>query len=528
MKTCSDFEELAARACGETLSADDATALAEHVAGCVSCREFQRAVGEDDRRLEAFAEPLAVAAQRVAAATLEHMEPRRVTVREMTAPPAGRRWRRYVPAAAAVILATGLIWLTSGRSVYAQVEANLARVQSLHFTGKSLEDGKWVTAAEGWYDRALGVVERETRGEQTSMLIDDGKRQLTYSSGSKFAVESGSGDTHRLVAKLLNLLEFRKVFDGKPAGTIAIDGHTCNIYETSPSPEAKVKTRAFLDEDAKLIRGWEKFRMTDAGAWEKYRTAAVDYNVPVGKEVFKPDLPAGVVIVDAKQWEVRFALDKALETKQILGIDIAVHDIQRCDNGAIFVVVSSRPGPEVVKQYGRIDSRAGQGSTSHGDFSFGSAYQRLAGDGYRSYQPMSLARLYHNGMIIEWELLIPRGTWPQPIRELPLDVSVHTRNQLQKDIQARNDPSDKRESLAVKVPDAKVPLAELAARIHEQTAAMEGAAFQVSLDLGFEPPNADGGMMMKSKAPHAISAEEYVKAVEAAYESYMKPPYVKQ
>ena len=528
MKTCIDYEELAARGVSDTLSPAEAAALARHVGICASCGAFQRGLAEDDRRLAAFAAPMEAAAERVAAATLEGMQRRGSPTQDLTSETARHRRRRwYVPAAAAGVLAAGLIWLVQGRSVYAQLQQSLARVQSLHFSGKSLQDGKWVPAAEMWYDRTVGGVERETQGDKTSVLIDDGNHQITYSSGDKFAVESSSVDTQRLVAKLLNLEEFRTVFNGKPQGTVSIDGHSCSIYEASVPGDAKWKMRAFLDEDAKLIRGWEKLRLTDAGTWESYRTAAVEYDVPVNKALFKPDLPAGVVIIDATKWEARFALDKALVTKQVLGIDMAVHDIQRCENGAIYVVVSSRPGPEVVKKYGRIDSRAGSGALSHGDFSFGSAWKRLDGGGEQSYQPMTLARLYHNGMCIEWALLIPQGTWPQPIRELPLDFSVYTRDRLQQDLKSRNDPGFRRESLTLTIPEAKVSLADITTRIHADSLLMEKAAFQMSLDLGLEPADAKGMMAMKTAAPHAISADAYTKAVQASYEAYMEPPQVK-
>src|SRR4051794_15570826 len=101
MKTCSDFEMLAARAMCEELSPGEAAALARHVAGCVSCSDFQRSVEEDDRRLSVFAVPLTGAADRVTAATLERMQHRGAASHDRKVVAGLRRWHRYVPAAAA-------------------------------------------------------------------------------------------------------------------------------------------------------------------------------------------------------------------------------------------------------------------------------------------------------------------------------------------------------------------------------------------------------------------------------------------
>jgi len=422
-----------------------------------------------------------------------------------------------VAACIAIALGAWVVLGTATPSLYAQAVKAIEQARTVHAVGKRLQDGKMVKMMEAFYERGVGMAEYDYSEKHPFFRIDDGK-YCWRRSGNGPLVQSKSEDPAGIVKKVVRattrLLEGEENARREPAGDRAIDGAVCKQYVVLRS-DGRFRALIWIDQKDRLRR-FEK-QQPKADDWETYQTVTVEYDVRIDRSRFQVKIPPAATVVNAEQVLAGFALEKAIFKKELMGLIFAVHDLQRCDNGMIFIVCSTRPCPAVIREFGPIRSHT-DGSAVYGDFQLDGSWKRVDGK-ERYYQPIRLANLYHDGMYVQWELLHPLGAWPQPMETCELSAYVYARGKLQeKYTQAGQNWYKRFGPLAeLPLPGQAVPFGEVVGKIHADALALEPLDGQAwVIEASRQGP--DGQWTTRYRRPSELPPHQFAEEVQGELE----------
>ena len=322
-------------------------------------------------------------------------------------------------AAAAIIIVAGLIFFnTANSSLYAQVVKAMEKTRTIHAIGYSLQEGKMVKATEIWYERNVGYKMVWQHKGSEKLMIDDGQTLWNYQQGHDFAVKSKSISTERLPKEFTETSRYLDKCTKDPDKIDMIDGHPCQVYIGSyPDKPNSTRLIFWIDENLRPRRFEEKVLENDT--WKVIEHVDIEYDVDMDISTFKPDFGSHVEIIhEGKILDENFSLEKAIFTKEEMGLIFAVHEVQRCQNDLIFTVTSLRPNQNLNEKF------ASRGITAwnYGDYQFGSSYERLGLNTHRSYSPIEMAWFYRNGLVIRWTVFIPHGFEPGQVDKIKLEL----------------------------------------------------------------------------------------------------------
>ena len=343
----------------------------------------------------------------------------------------GRRW--LAAAATFVVGAAGLIafWVTMSQpqTLYAQAMEALRQARTIHVVGWAWRDGVKTQRAEVWYEQGVGVKEVTSRKGKSRIRIDNGQYEWTYHQGQEYAVRGQSRDPVGLVEEVLDPMKFLKRARRDAGGDREIDGVPCELY-VGEYPAGTKKYMVWLD-GRKQIRRYEEEELIE-GTWQPEELIVVTYDVPVDRTCFEPTFgqDVRVVVQEEVQGQI-FALDKALYTKQVMGLVFAVHELHR-EGNRLYVACSLRVPEETLEKVGR-DERSNGLSNQYGDFQLTRWGQRDQAGNWQSrpYEIDTLGRVDHDGIEFKWCVLEPKGTWEGIDKEYELCTYIYTRGKLQ-------------------------------------------------------------------------------------------------
>ena len=167
--------------------------------------------------------------------------------------------------------------------------------------------------------------------------------------------------------------------------------------------------------------------------------------------------------------------------------------------------------------------RFGRGKM-HGRFILDSSRERLPDGEERSYQPLLLAsaRQEELGLAASWDLLIPKGSWPERANDCNLSVHFYARDELALALESENQPTHEllRPLARLPLPEGAEELAKVLDSAHEDTLVLEPATPEVLLYLAAEPsstasPDGRKRWLRAGVKPSVTSREDYRKAIEA-------------
>lgn len=444
----------------------------------------------------------------------------------LAATPRNLVWASGSFAALAVFLLS-IGFFNAPKPLYAQISKAVETARSLHAVALSLEDGEWVQRAEVWYERDRGVVEREIRDEGDNTRIDNGAHQWRYNARDKIAVKSRSKDPLGAVRKLIDIERFRNQFPEKLPQSKEVDGTVCDVYRLD-NEESTWRMETWLDPKTPRILGWSKLRQDESGNWTEYQRAFVKYDVDVDPALFTPEFGPEVTVMEidtpdgsegdsASKLASHFSLEDALYQRTVYdSLIFAVHELKRVEGGLIYVVGSMRPTPETLAEIPLTSE-----SQDYGDLNISTSWKRLPDGQDRHYQPCNLATLQHDGLTVEWVILIPRGAWPSPMQTCELSAYFYARGELQK---RREDAGlDWYESVnpvvSLPLPQEETPVDAIASQIYKDGSVLSLGVWSMRLLLSGKPDSEDENTISHlAVRPEEIPAEQYRQEVHKEIE----------
>lgn len=417
--------------------------------------------------------------------------------------------------------------LNNSPGFYAQALDAIARATSVHAIGESKQDdGSWEKGMEVWYHRDFGIVEWQNRKGVTRTRIDNKQYQWRYSSDNPIVVKTRSEDPIGVIEEIFDLEKFHAIFPDRPREEITDARETFCIYSSIHGDKNRMD--AWLDRQGR-IRKWEKFKKSDSGEWDKYSIATLEYDVPIDRSRFEPSLNDNSIVKDWSKvidasalLDDLFGLKNAIYQREEFGLLFAVHDIQRLDNGSIFLRTSMRPSEKLLQELGSIRSFEGQGEFVYGDYQLDSSWKRLPDGTERYYQPYNLAYLNHNGLYAQWTILIPKGNQPETRSEVELSLYWYTREKWQERLKNNGETwySRFRPLTVLELPKSSNSWNGLLNTLYETGLQLEPAVHQ----MGFykasvpDPEGKEGHSMRMVVKPSQLSFAAFVEENRKEYE----------
>jgi len=409
-------------------------------------------------------------------------------------------------AAAVIIIASLFVTLSIPRTLYAQIAAALDDVQTLHVI-VTYQDGQQRIDSEIWYDREAGLSKFDYHNGKKFVRIYDGSHMWQYSSGNNSAVRTSHINPDYFMMELLNISPSQD-FVREPASDKFIDGFQCHLYVSSNNDNTR-QTRMWLDE-ANHVRHTDALYLRQDGSWQRSYVADFKYDIPVDRYVFLTDFGPNVKIIDAENLlEERFAPKNAIYTEESIGLTFAIHEMEQCQDGSIFVVSSVRPTDSSRQVVTQRDPRV----YNFGHFSLNPG--RYANN-KSSLPPIELAKTYHNGIEIKWYILLNCRSQLARTDECNLWAIILNCGQLERHRKA--DGLEVWKSLRPTVTLSKTyrAIGEIIEEVYSQAQILEPILATVCLDLSRERvPDPTGqsrtGKMYRQRtiAPSEISLDEY-------------------
>ncbi|GAH36607.1 unnamed protein product, partial [marine sediment metagenome] len=297
--------------------------------------------------------------------------------------------------------------------------------------------------------------------------IDDGVFLWRYTPGNDFVVRSKSiGATFHI-----GYLIFGEWPQGKavrrPEGDRSVDGVQCQMYYYT-NPENTMEIHNWV-EDAKgkkFLRLWESRRRAENGQWKPSKMGTIQYDMPIAESHFSRNFGPTVRIIDAdKIMSERFGLDKAIFTRETMGLIFAVHEVQRSENGLIYLSCSLRPTEETTERFGAL--KLDDGHKAYGDMQ---VFSISDGKICFPYKKCRLSWMRHNGIEAKSWILVPRENWPKGSQTLDLGVILITRDKLQKQRIEQGEPKQKefKPMVTLALPDKETSVEEMISRVYSQ------------------------------------------------------------
>lgn len=453
------------------------------------------------------------------------------------------KWFAPGLAACAAIVVIGLLLANGSSNVYAQATQAIEQARTVHAQYFNVIDGETVKWAEIWYEANRGIREWTKAKDGTiSERLDDGQFQWTYNSASGTAVKTKSHDPVGAVASILRPKP-NAMFDELIEKTkrlrqadIDIRGVACEAHVTEQRVfnETQLRWVLWIDDQQRGHRSEEQ-RLV-AGQWVADARCEVTYDRPLPDDRLKPQFGPSVEIVDLVD-SGPFNVKESLLQGTVLGLVLAVHEVERLGNGSVLLMWSIRPTQDTLQQFGTITPRPGARNV-YGDAVVESDWKRV-----RWVKPMEIARWTFDGIQTNWTILIPRGGWDRPIQAIDLQFSVHSRGKLQQAL--RKDGQQwyvqKFRLGELSLPEKAVPMNKVCRQVYERVAwaeaqfggqlALTGRTRSLTEEEKQEQIEHGGATTRETEkafatswhhAPSRIAPEQFIKDVEANYERLMK------
>lgn len=337
----------------------------------------------------------------------------------------GRRIRRIsFVVIGALIACLGLWWgsgtQSTGSVLYAQVKEALSQVQSIHqVVSVQTNEDDLHQVSETWFARGQGfAVIREDL-----IRIDNGTYFWNHRPGSGTASRTKSMGTDALLDQALNIREeLERQCERFAEGDRSIDRveHACyRLTFHGPGQPADLsvldfdKRRTLIFIDPKTLPTRIESQEQVDGKWKTTVVRTWEYDAPIDPTVFQPNFGDGVRVIDTDTAFERLTnVENSVHTEQRDGLIYTIHQAKRFKNGGLMIMSSVRGTDETLRKYPLTRRRIQPGlyitdgpATNHNASRQGSGHFRL-----------SLAKANHQGIDVEWRMIVPRGRQQTPHR----------------------------------------------------------------------------------------------------------------
>lgn len=335
-------------------------------------------------------------------------------------------------AAAAVLVGALIFIMNQPKALYARAMKEMRRARTLHIVVKEYRDREWFRDQDIWCDRRIGFVEKERYASGiVDVHIAGAEYEWQYRVGGKFVSKLKRYQDADKYEKLFGILQERS--KRYPGGDKLIDGVACKQHVLTDVGESKVSV--WVDREGRIR--WMECEQEDDDGVERKIDISVQYEVPLGEEMFVPEFgPDAKVVNPSELLEEKFSLDEAVFVRESVGFVFAVHELKLGEDGLKYLVCSNRLSEETRRvvssgnpwnYYGQLDLL--------GRFDSGGDFLET------SDEPILLGRMRHDGVQVDWYVLVPMGS--KAIDSGMCDVAV--------DIDTANELSKRQESLGLSV-----------------------------------------------------------------------------
>jgi hypothetical protein len=426
----------------------------------------------------------------------------------------------------AIVACLGLWWVlgwqSTGSVLYAQVRDALKQVQTIHEVATAhSDDGKTHQIAETWFARGRGF--SMVRDDQ--VRVDNGTWFWDHKKGSDTASRTKSLGTDELLDQTLNLREeLERDCERYPDGDRSIDGVPHKCYRLTFHGPVKPADLSVMDLDKRqtLIFISPKSLPTRAemlekvdGDWKTRFVRTWEYDVPVEQSVFEPQFAEGVRVIDIDEaFEQLTAVENAVHTEERDGLIYTIHQAKRFENGGVMIMSSVRGTAETLKKF-PLTRRMLQPGRYFIDGP--AANYEASPQGSESFR-LSLAKANHQGIDIEWWMMVPRGRLPNWFEDetgkVKLELGITPRGEY-----GKANHADERGvihhinwelPLEIPKPDQLPSLDDIAASVHSDLSMLKALIFPGQLNLGVK--DIAGTPTSQFGSPDEVSPEEFAKA----------------
>lgn len=426
----------------------------------------------------------------------------------------------------AIVACLGLWWVlgwqSTGSILYAQVRDALKQVQTIHEVATvQTDDGKTHQIAETWFARGRGF--SLVRDDQ--VRVDNGTWFWDHKKGSDTASRTKSLGTDELLDQTLNLREqLERDCDRYPAGDRSIDGLPQKCYRLTFHGPVKPVDPSVMDFDKRrtLIFISSKSLPTRAemlekvdGDWKTRSVRTWEYDVPVEQSVFEPQFAEGVRVIDIDEaFEQLTAVENAVHTEEREGLIYTIHQAKRFENGGVMIVSSVRGTAETLKKFPLTRRMLQPGRY----FIDGPATNYEASPQGSGFFRLSLAKANHQGIDLEWWMMVPRRRLPDWFEDkdgkVRLEVGITPHGEY-----GKANHADERGvihhinwelPLEIPKPDQLPSLDDIASSVHSDLSLPKALIFPGRLNMGVK--DIDGTPTSQFGSPDDVSPEEFAKA----------------
>ena len=415
-------------------------------------------------------------------------------------------------AAAAAVVIMGLIFLVSDgqKTLYANAVEALEQARTLHIVIKEYRDGKWFKDHEIWYDRKAGIVEEERYEGRTDMRIDNGRYEWRYASGKEFIVQLKSYQDNDVFARQCCAEWLRYNPNRVSSGDMVINGVPCDMYVLSDSG---AKVSIWVD-GKNYVRQIEQ--STELRGQKVESRASVEYDIVIDQNRFSPKFGQDVKVINPREWiEELYPLDTAIFTRKCLGFVFAVHELKACENGLKYLVCSNRLSEKTRREIG-----TGHPWTYYGQSDLFDRYDET----YSYNHPILLGRLKHDGVLINWYLLLPSNDKVRRSPGCDVNVSINIANQLEEKCKAEGLPTNEKFRLNIAMQEFQehqVSLSEIVKQVYSIGEKLDPIVHSFLLTQVIT--KADGKKIQAWRRPTIqLSEEEYNKGVERRVREWLE------
>jgi hypothetical protein len=409
-------------------------------------------------------------------------------------------------AAAAAMVVVGILFLFGGgqKTLYAQIAEAFEKVQTLHAVFEEYRDGRWFKEHEIWYDRQAGIIEQERYEEHTDIRIDNGQQEWRYSvSGGLVAQDASYRDMDTYARDFcIDWLRFDP--NREPAGDKLVGGVPCRMYVLSDPHQ---QCRIWVDEK-KRVRGAELMRRSFEQEIESRLT--VEYDVPVGSNRFLPPSGPDAKTIDVTQYiEQQFPLETAIFSRETMGLVFAVHRLEHCDNGLKYLVCSNRLTDETLP---KLDD--GNPWNYYGQFRLFARWDDVSE--MNLDRPILLARMKHDGIQLDWYVLLSADNKTKQAPMCDVDVVVSTANQLKQWCRAKGLPTNDKFRLNVPVQEPageQLSLEEIAHEVYSLGSLYDPMVHSFLLTAVVKTPAGERSQVWKRPCIE-LGEDEYIKEIK--------------
>lgn len=287
----------------------------------------------------------------------------------------GRPRAVWLAVAAALLLAVvspAFVLLTTPRTLQAQVEQTLRQAGTALIKITAMNEQGVRTTADIWYSRGLGI-RCESPDE---VLIDNGREQWawrpTAAARDLIVSRRPSRDASSMISGMFQMQNAPADWSKNPApehdrrinsracrGFVVVPGNQMAPAESGSALVPEPNPTRFIilvDPDERIVHVAQQRKVN--GEWLAGREIAIEYGVEIGAEKFAASFPAGAQVVNADQvLEQRFPVALALSRVESGGLSFAVHELDRVEGDAFYIVSSVRGTPEHLRKFPPVAHR---------------------------------------------------------------------------------------------------------------------------------------------------------------------------